>query len=465
MQRNWTMALSGLQHEKLYNHLHPGDGLEAAAILLCRLETNGRNRLLVYDAIFAPHGKSKRSEAYLTWPGEVLSNAIDRAEDESASLILVHSHPGAFLEFSEIDNESDLKIFPFIFDGWTETSPIAYHGSAIMTPDGAMRARLYDKRQHMQDIDLVTVSGDDIKYFWVNEIVQGKVAPKVQPFFEGMADKLGRLSAGIVGASGTGSILAEQAARMGFGEIVLIDFDIVEHKNLNRILNSTIDDADQLTLKVDMLKNAIKKYRPDCLVHSVPRSIADRKAVLEAARCDVLFCCVDTFEGRHILDLLAQAMILPLFDVGVTIPTRAMKDGEVVVAEAFGRIDYIQPGSSSLFSREVYSAEALRAEYLAIADPEAHRKEALEGYIKGVTQEAPSVIALNMRAAAACMLEFIARAFPYRHEANANYARTIFSLASAEEDNFTESSFDPEQNYIFANGLRDPLLGMPALSE
>lgn len=465
IERAWTLALSGVSHDKLLSHLHPGDGLEAAAILLCRIEKSERSRLLVYDQIMAPLDSSKRSVNRLAWPGKILSEAIDRAEDEGATIILIHSHPSSFLEFSEIDDESDRLTIPNIFAGWSETCPAMYHGSAIMTADGSMRARLYDSDHHLEAIDLVTVTGDDIRYFWRDDIIDCAPAPVQQPFFDGMASVLNRLSVAIIGVSGTGSIIAEQAARMGFGEIKLVDFDTVESKNLNRILNSTIADAQRDMLKVEMMKRAIDSYRDGVLIRTIPMSIADREAVLAAAQCDVIFCCVDTLEGRHILDLLAQVMLLPLFDVGVTIPTRQDLDKSVIVSDALGRVDYIQPGKSTLSSREVYSAASLRAEYLAHANPEAFSNEANEGYIKGAVQEAPSVIALNMRAASACMLEYVARAFPFRHESNADYARTIFSIAAAEEDHFSESSFDTDTHMQFANGLQEPLLGLPALTE
>ena len=58
------------------------------------------------------------------------------------------------------------------------------------------------------------------------------------------------------GVSGIGSIMAEQAARLGFGEVRLIDFDWVEFKNLNRILNSTTEHAKAKLLKVEVLARA-----------------------------------------------------------------------------------------------------------------------------------------------------------------------------------------------------------------
>ena len=85
------------------------------------------------------------------------------------------------------------------------------------------------------------------------------------------------------------------------------------------------------------------------------------------------------------------------------------------------------------------------------------------GYLRGVNEEAPAVIALNMRAASACVMEFIARAYPFRHEPNSAYARTQFSFAANEEEYFPGASFQLATNTHFARGDLEPLLGLPAL--
>jgi hypothetical protein len=105
----------------------------------------------------------------------------------------------------------------------------------------------------------------------------------------------------------------------------------------------------------------------------------------------------------------------------------------------------------------------LRAEYLRNAAPEALQKEIEAGYIPGIVDEAPAVITLNMRASAACMNEFIARAYPYRHESNQNYARTQFSLAACEEEFTPESAFASTPSGLLGRGSLEPLLDMPFL--
>lgn len=162
-----------------------------------------------------------------------------------------------------------------------------------MVPDGRMCGRTYDPRGTRTPIELIICAGDDLHLWWDGE----NGAPPVA-FTSGMTEWLGRLSACVIGVSGTGSVVAEQLARLGFGEIILVDFDKVEERNLNRILNSTVADAEAHALKVKMFARAIRRYRADCHVAPVPHSIATRDAVLAACGADIVFSCVDRAEGR-----------------------------------------------------------------------------------------------------------------------------------------------------------------------
>ena len=453
-----TLALGGALHARLRDHLFPGDNLEAAAILVCARTPGPRLRLLVRSAVFVPHDACVRRETSITWPGVHIEQAIDRAETEALTLILIHSHPGGLFAFSDVDDISDRRVIPGLFHAHGDL-----HGSAIMTPDGAIRARLYAPDGARRPIDLVTVSSDDLSYWW--DAGARLTGPRTTPmaFTSAMAAVLGRLSAVVIGVSGTGSIVAEQLARLGFGRVILIDFDHVERRNLNRILNSRQSDADARRLKVEMFAEAIEGHRGMGVAQAVAASVINRDAVLAASQGDVIFSCVDTLEARQIADLAAAAFLIPLFDVGVVIPVRRRGD-DIAIADVCGRVDYIQPGGSTLQDRGVYSPESLRAEYLLKVAPVSHQQELEAGYIKGRADEAPAVITLNMRAASACVNEFVARAFPYRQEPNELYARTEFSLAACEEDFSAEGTFERGDNLGLARGALEPLLGLPLLA-
>lgn len=450
-----TLALAGVTHEALRAHLFPGDGNEAAAILVCASSPDPRCRLVVRQAILVPHDAcSVRAPDAIVWPGSYIEDAIDVAEPEALAILLLHSHPGGWLDFSHIDDASDAAVLPGLFEAFG-----ACHGSAVMTPDGAIRARLYSPDMRFAPVDLITVAGDDILYWWDDGIVADESSGAVLAFTGGMSSELSRLSAAVVGVSGTGSIVAEQLARLGFGSVTLVDFDKIETKNLNRILNATTRDAEAERLKVDLFANAIASYRGEGVARKVPTTIATREAIYAIGQCDIVFCCVDTQEGRLFADLVASAFLMPLFDVGVSIPT--FKDeSKTSIADVCGRIDYVQPGGSTLGDREVHTPQGLRAEYLQRVDLRAFSAEVAAGYIKGVTEQAPAVITLNMRAASMLVNEFIARAYPFRLESNRLYARTSFSLAACEEDYRSEDSFPKSENRVFGLGATEPLLGL-----
>ena len=159
-----TLTLPQTIHTQLHRHLFCGDGLESAAIVLCSRVPLPRRRLLAKHVILVPNAACKRRDSdQITWPGEYLEKAIDIAESEGLTMILIHSHPGNQLDFSPVDDLSDRVVLPSLFQA-VDT----FHGTAIMVPDGTIRARLYDKSMGYESVDLVSVAGDDLQYWWTD---------------------------------------------------------------------------------------------------------------------------------------------------------------------------------------------------------------------------------------------------------------------------------------------------------
>ncbi|WP_079434506.1 ThiF family adenylyltransferase [Zoogloea sp. LCSB751] len=451
-----TLSLTKAAHEQLQAHLFPGDGKEAAAVLVCTRVPAPRFRLLVKDVVLVPHHAcSRRTENSLCWPGSFIEAAIDLAEPAGLSIMLLHSHPTGYPDFSRIDDESDNEVIPCL-----QEAIKADHGSAVMLPDGRIFGRIYAPNSVVTPVDLVSVAGDNLNLWWRDSIA----APERRPmaFTPDMSQELGRLTACVIGVSGTGSVTAEQLCRLGFGHVIGIDHDHVEEKNLNRILNTTLTDAKQRKAKVHMFAERINQLRSDPFFTGIDADVMSRRAVLAASQADVIFCCVDRLRGRMVADRLAATFLLPLVDVGVAIPTRKTPEG-LAISEVTGRVDYVYPGGSSLADRGVYSAALLHAEALAEADPTAHADQVRAGYIEGMPEQAPAVIALNMRASSASVMEFIARTYPFRQQANREFARIRFMLAEAFEEREAESAFTVKLTPLLGAGAVEPLLGLPVL--
>ncbi|MCA8930643.1 MAG: ThiF family adenylyltransferase, partial [Alphaproteobacteria bacterium] len=187
-----------------------------------------------------------------------------------------------------------------------------------------------------------------------------------------------------------------QLARLGVGELVIVDDDTIEERNLNRILNATAADAEAGRPKVAVLSEAVTHMGTGTQVITLERSLWSPEAIEAVAQCDIVFGCMDTIDGRFLLNTLATNYQLPYFDLGVRIHAvpEGPRRGEIV--EVCGSVHYLTPGGSSLISRGLLSLDDVRAAGLARTDPEAHARQIADGYVSGVAVRRPAVISLNM---------------------------------------------------------------------
>jgi hypothetical protein len=148
------------------------------------------------------------------------------------------------------------------------------------------------------------------------------------------------------------------------------------------------------------------------------KNLIDPETVRAVAECDAAIGCMDGVEGRHMLNRLAAFYTLPYIDVGV----RLDADGKGGIAAITGAVHYLQPGKSSLFSRGVYNMDRVAAEEMRRTDPEMYRRQVKEGYLRGVQEDRPAVISVNMFFAAVAVNDFLARLHPYRNQSNGEYA-------------------------------------------
>jgi ThiF family/Prokaryotic homologs of the JAB domain len=240
------------------------DGLAASltgAILLCgRHAGTRRHRLVVREIHGIPYEDcSERTPMRVTWPPDYIVPMLERAATEGLSVVKVHSHPGGYAAFSLADDKGDAELLPMI-RSWIEADLL--HGSAVMLPDGQMFGRVLNQKNGFDPIDCITVAGDDL-HFWYADAgsveLPNFVASHAQAFDDGTIERFRRLSFAVIGASGTGSPTIEQLMRLGAAEIVSVDDDHMEERNVNRILNSTMEDVKQGRAKVDVLADAIER--------------------------------------------------------------------------------------------------------------------------------------------------------------------------------------------------------------
>jgi hypothetical protein len=455
------LRLTSRQHSVLKAHLFPGDGLEGVALALCGRRAGTDQSVLVKTIVPIPYSDCRRSTDNVTWTTTRLVPLMTEAMENNLAILRIHSHPDGFPWFSTIDDESDAKIFSSVFSFTDTEDP---HVSAIMLPGGKIVGRAVSSSGESVPLSCVAVVGDDLEFWYPTDArppSPGFARRHAQLFGEGTTEKLRRLSIAVIGCSGTGSIVIEQLARLGVGRLVLVDPDRVEEKNLNRILNAGKEDAYLGRLKVQVMARAIARMGLGTEVRLIGENLFNPASVRAVSGCDVVFGCMDTAEGRDLLNRLATFYLLPYFDMGVRLD--AGMEGKI--DEVCGAVHYVQPEGSSLLQRGVYTLEHVKAEGLKRTNPEEYKAQLRDGYIRGVQEERPAVISVNMQIASIAVNEFLARLHPYRYDPNADFAtvRTSFIQGETYREGDTDSSpaFD---RYVGRGDLR-PLLDMPALTE
>lgn len=477
-----ALRMTGDRYAQLRAHLFPGDGKEAVALALCGRAGSvpafgsdaPRVVLIIHEITLVPYDDCDRQSDRVTWSTRALSPMLQKAARRGMGILKIHSHTSHYTEFSDTDDDSDRDLFDAVYNYVDGDLP---HASAVMLPDGSIFGRLVGSDGAFSPIDSVSVVGHDWQLWYADAIQSGHTsehdaeeasAPSTpafaqrtaQAFGAGTVAKLGRLSIAVVGASGTGSPTIEMLARLGLGELVTADPEAVEDKNRNRILHSTRRDARLRKKKVDMLARAVRRMGLGTKVVPIPASLWDPGVVARIAQCDAVIGCVDSVDGRDLLNRVSTYYSIPYIDIGVLLDA----DGRGGIDQISGSVHYLFPGGSSLVSRGVFTPEDIRAAVLFRTEPGAYREQKAAKYIRGVAEERPAVISVNMLYASLGVTELLARLHGFRDDPNSGYARTQVSLTQCRLVAEPEGPPCPRLAAKVGRGDLTPLLDTPELS-
>ena len=460
MSQDVILRMTGRQKRNLDEHLFPQDGLEAVAFALCGRRGDGQRECLsIFRIENVPYDECDRNENYITWRTERSVPLLEEARKRGMAVVKLHSHPGGYDRFSEADDASDRQFFESA-ECWTEsTRP---HASVVVLPCGRMFGRFRDEFGRFQPLELIAVAGDEIEYWFdrPSDFVPGFADRHAQVLGEATVNILRRLRVGVIGCSGTGSPTIEQLFRLGVGELVIVDPDVIGIENLNRIINSRESDARQHRPKAVVLAEAIANAELGTTVIVVPKDLCDPGVIEQIATCDAVFGCVDSVFARHVLNKLASTYCIPYVDVGVGLKA----DGKGGISHVSGAINYLQPDGSSLLSRNAFTLDAVQSDAMRRSDPAEYNNRVASGYIDGADVARPAVISVNMIFSGLGVFEFLNRLHPMRDEPNSSFAMQRISLSHG----LSDSSADGERCLVVSrflgHGDMKPLLGMPELS-
>lgn len=170
---------------------------------------------------------------------------------------------------------------------------------------------------------------------------------------------LARMRIGIVGLGSVGCIIAECMARMGIQEITLIDHDTIETHNLDRLLYGSKKNIGKKKVQV-----AKRRARQACTaknpkIRAIETAIQEEGAYKAAIDCNMIFACVDRPIPRDVLNHIAIAHGIPLFECGISAHPSATT-GELRAAKWSAQL--VAPNRQCLMCTEQYTSGMLATE-------------------------------------------------------------------------------------------------------
>ncbi len=104
----------------------------------------------------------------------------------------------------------------------------------------------------------------------------------------------------ILGVGGLGSPAAMYLAAAGVGSLTLVDFDTVDHSNLQRQIIHDIDSIGES--KVSSAENTLHKINPEVNIHSVDKKLTLDELKTQIADTDCVIDATDNFATRFLIN-------------------------------------------------------------------------------------------------------------------------------------------------------------------
>jgi molybdopterin/thiamine biosynthesis adenylyltransferase len=354
--------------------------------------TDGTIRLLVREIQWPSLGDYTRRgmlEAELS--PDFVARVTKRARRESSALVFVHSHPGPEAPtFSHIDSKGEKHLRAFL----AHRHPNVAHAAVVVSAGGARARRLGTD----EDVRIVTV-GTVREVVFDPSIVEPSIVERferqIRAFGSVGQRKLERLRIAIVGLGGTGSFVAQQLAHLGIRDFILVDPDVIEPSNLNRVVNAAAEDIGKP--KVEVAARYIQAVAVDPSVRVVRADVIQARVARELLDADFIFCCTDSHGSRAVIQQVSYQYMIPCIDMGVTI---IAKEGRIT--HIYGRVQLLAPGLACLTCSNLLDANEVRQDMMTAFERRA------DPYIQGEREPAPAVISLNGTVASLAMTMLLA---------------------------------------------------------
>ncbi|WP_420618651.1 ThiF family adenylyltransferase [Candidatus Poriferisocius sp.] len=328
MTRHVSVAMTIKVEQELLDLLIRPDGQEDLCLATYRPSTGSTRTTALISSVIPPTSDDRRVHGNATVMGRYVSRGAEIARKENCGLVLLHSHPGGsqWQPMSALDQEAEASYANLA----REITGLSLVGMTLATEDTTWSARHWDtgtgREIDCTHADNVRVIGDRLAVSWNNALIPPPQTTHSQlrtisAWGERCQADLARRRVLVVGAGSVGLDLAVRLAASGLCRITVMDFDIVEIHNLDRLIGATPRDARLIRPKIHVAlrqaTTAATADNPNIEVSAL--SICEPEGLQLALDHDLIFSCVDRPWPRSVLNSLAYTDLIPVIDGGIAI--------------------------------------------------------------------------------------------------------------------------------------------------
>lgn len=318
----YSVAIEESEHQLLFRHLMREDQQEDLCFALFNLSSGSSRQTAVIKQVIWPDRDDRVVHGNVSFTAQYFDRVISLAIEQQCGICFLHSHhAGGWQQMSRDDIRAEQLLAPRV----KAATGLPLFGLTL-GKDHFWSARAWiktaPKTYRRIDCHEVRVVGTAIRQS-VNEQLfphlefDESFVRTISAWGAGKQSLLARMTIGIVGLGSVGSIVAEALVKIGVRRLILIDFDIVKRKNLDRL--NGIGKADLGRLKVNAIQSYLQKVAAtdELEIIVIPASIAEKEGLSAALNCDILFSCVDRPWPRYILNNIAYGNLIPVIDGGI----------------------------------------------------------------------------------------------------------------------------------------------------
>jgi molybdopterin/thiamine biosynthesis adenylyltransferase len=390
--------------DRVYQHMFGTSGEHFAFLFVEVSEVENNTVLLTKDVMLISEDDTEISGFSLQMKLEAILKVTNTAHKKKLALIEIHNHGSGFgrdVNFSDTDRKGFEEFVPYVLD----VVPGKPYAALVITKEPLVEGMIWNTQNKAEPISYVKIIGKKFRKLLTtsgkkyHKKTENKIfSRQVLAFGKEGQDNIQSVKVAIIGVGGIGSHVAQQLAYKGVRDFVLVDPDLVENTNLNRLIGATPNDVGDQKVKVAgrMISKLTDNKAKILLLNSNLRN----PQVFDALKqVDFIFGCVDNDGARLLLNQFAYSYLIHYIDcaTGINISNS-------VVEEAGGRVIVLEPQSPCLLCAKMIDLKEASDNLLPKEEYENKKKL---GYIQGADIPDASVVSLNGVIASLGVVEFM----------------------------------------------------------